>query len=292
MSNVTNKYPLSRQAAEQYGVSDIELALLLSNVPKDAPDADIATFLHMCHKLGFDPLSNQIHLVVRRSRQGGARATIQTGIDGYRLIAERTGRYAGSSDPLFNDSLTQFEFSRTGDKFPKTATITVRKLVGDLSNPVLAEFPATAMWDAYYPGSSQGYMWDKMPLLMLAKVAESLALRKAFPGELSGIYTDEEMHQASEPLPTQRVCKDTPKVENPNALKVAEKLAQSNIEPDNELLVKALGCKLSEIPNNKEGNRILTAVWELAVQVKDGASLEEACAGLAEKINNNNGGNE
>jgi hypothetical protein len=70
--------------------------------------------------------------------------------------------------------------------------VTVYKIIGNVRCP----FTASARWDQYYPGDEQGFMWRKMPHLMLGKCAEALALRKAFPAELSGLYIKEEMDQA------------------------------------------------------------------------------------------------
>lgn len=151
-----------------------------------APDDIATTFLALCERRRLSPEARHVYLVNRAKRGDPPNFVIQTGIDGYRLIADRTGRYAGSDDPSF-----QYTDDRKGIV---KATVTVHKMVDGQRCP----FTASARWDEYAAGSP---MWNKMPHTMIAKCAEALALRKAFPEELSGMYTDAEMDQAESPAP-------------------------------------------------------------------------------------------
>lgn len=157
-----------------------QVELIKRQIAKGATDDELAMFMHQCERTGLDPLAKQIYFRKQRSKNGDV-VTIITGIDGYRLTADRTGLYAGNDDPVFDV-----------EENPRKATVTVYKMIAG----VRCGFTASARWDQYYPGDSQGFMWRKMPHLMLGKCAEALALRKAFPAELSGLYVKEEMDQA------------------------------------------------------------------------------------------------
>ena len=167
-----------------------QVDLIKRTVAKGATDDELQLFMYQAKRTGLDPLSRQIHFV-KRGNQG----TIQTGIDGYRLLADRSGKYAGSDDYRFDEGLTEYDHIKAKRGTPTTATVTIYKLVGGQAVP----FTASVRWEEYYPGKSQGFMWEKMPYLMVGKTAEALALRKAFPAEMSGIYTDSEMDQAARP---------------------------------------------------------------------------------------------
>ena len=154
---------------------------LIVQINPDATASELEVFFYQCARTGLDPIANQIYLVRRSNRM-----VIQTGIDGYRLVASRSGLMAGSDDPEFTEK----------DDMPDTATVTVYRIAADGER---YGYTATARWSEYAPADlddKSSFMWKKMPHTMLGKCAEALALRKAFPNELSGLYTDVEMAQA------------------------------------------------------------------------------------------------
>jgi hypothetical protein len=116
----------------------------------------------------------------------GGRFGIQTSIDGFRIIAQRSGKYAGQDGPYWCGEDGQWT-----DVWLKSTPPLAAK-VGVFHQEFHEPLYAVAKWESYAQSSP---IWRKMPELMLAKCAESLALRKAFPNDLSGIYTDEEMSQ-------------------------------------------------------------------------------------------------
>ncbi|HEY7117509.1 MAG TPA: recombinase RecT [Tepidisphaeraceae bacterium] len=165
---------------EESSFSAERRAFIRKHFCADAPDHIAEPFIALCERRGLAPEEKQIYLVKR-----GKDWITQTGIDGYRALADRTGAYAGSDKPRFHydpDNLVT----------PDLAEVTVWKLVQGQR----CGFTGEASWDEYCPEQGQDFMWRKMPRTMLAKCAEALALRKAFPAQLSGIYVQEELDQA------------------------------------------------------------------------------------------------
>lgn len=164
-----------------------QIDLLKRTVCRGATDDEFALFIQVAKRTGLDPFTHQIHAIKRwDSNQNREVMTMQTGIDGYRLIAERTGQYAGSDDVIYEGE---------EDGHPLIARVTVYKMIQNQR----CGFASSARWSEYVQLKQNGTprnLWQKMPYLMLGKCAEALALRKAFPAELSGLYTHEEMQQA------------------------------------------------------------------------------------------------
>lgn len=165
-----------------------KIELLKRTICKGATNDELELFIHACQRTGLDPFMKQIYSV-KRWVDGRDVMTVQTGIDGYRLIAERSGRYMPGRECTF---------SYDDSKNLISATSYVKKM--DSSNQ-WHEVAHTVYWSEYCckkkDGSLTG-MWATKPHIMLSKCAESACLRKAFPADLSGVYTSEEMEQATE----------------------------------------------------------------------------------------------
>lgn len=178
---------------------------------KGATDDEANMFVQTAKRLRLDPHARQIWLVKRYDSQvKGQVATPQVSIDGLRLIAERTGDYAGQSIPQWCGKDGKWTDVWLEDGPPAAARVGVyRKGFVEALIRVARYASYVQVTDVYEKGQKTGdkrpnSMWAKMPDAMLAKCAESLALRAAFPNELSGVYTDAEMGHAENPEPAPR----------------------------------------------------------------------------------------
>jgi len=177
-------------------VNLIKSTLMAGKTPPT--DDELALFFMICQRSGLDPTAKQIYAIQRYDNKTKAyKWTFQVSIDGLRAIADRTGQYAGSDEPLFDEGLDLFEFETSGRPFPTVCKVTVYKMVGGQRCP----FIGVAKYSEFvqkYEGKPSG-LWATMPCNMLAKSAESQALRKAFPQCSNTVATVESV--AIEPAP-------------------------------------------------------------------------------------------
>jgi phage recombination protein Bet len=159
---------------EKYPWTPEQIKLIRDVVAKGASDDELKLFLYRCKNMGLDPLKpGQIYFI----KYGNSPGTIVVGIEGFRTRANTTGKLAGIKRGVLRD-----EKSRCVGAWAEV----FRK---DWNEPAREEVSLTE----YNTGKGN---WNKMPETMIKKVAEAAALRMAFPDELGGVYTNEEMDQA------------------------------------------------------------------------------------------------
>jgi len=201
--------------ANELQVYDQEkIDLITRTIAKGATPDELALFIKQCERTGLDPFARQIYAIQRyewdsKLQQSVKKMVTQVSIDGFRLIADRTGKYTGQVGPEWCGEDGRWMDVWLQDQPPSAARVGV--LRSDFTQPLYA----VALYKAYVQFNKQGKVigrWAVDPAGMIAKCAESLALRRAFPQKLSGLYTTDEMGQVGNSDVVEATYEDVPPV--------------------------------------------------------------------------------
>lgn len=180
---------MSKDLAVYAAPSQAQIDILRTSICRELNNDQLQYFLAVCQRRGLDPFASEIHAVIR-----GGRMVIQTGVDGARSLAERTGEYEGQDEP-------EYDCEPDGKaRHPNWARVTVyRRINGERRG-----FPARLFWSEF---AGDTPIWKRMPWHMLAKCAEIQALRKAFPRQVAGmlepaepVYSDDVVAPVTQPV--------------------------------------------------------------------------------------------
>lgn len=172
-----------------------QLDLIKRTFAAGTTDDEFRLFVQTTQRLGLDVFARQAFCVKRWDSQKRCEvAQTQVSIDGFRVIAERSGAYEGQTAPQWCGEDGVWHDAWLSSKPPAAAR------VGVYRRGHREPMTCVARYVSFVQTKKEGgpnRMWATMPDVMLAKCAEAQALRKAFPQDLSGIYTPDEMGQAS-----------------------------------------------------------------------------------------------
>lgn len=222
-----------------------ERQLIKDTICRGATDEEAALFIHVAESRGLCPFAKQIHFVKRfDSNLGREVASHQAGIDAFRLIAQRTGEYEGQTPAQWCGEDGIWKDVWLSSKPPVAAKVGVYRR--GFREPCYA----IARYASYVQTKRDGspnHFWAKMPDSQTEKCAESKAFRKAFPEELSGLYTQDEMGQAENEAPMSRARDITPQEpRKPSAVGHLKPVSLDAEKSSAEWIMKIADCKTQE----------------------------------------------
>jgi phage recombination protein Bet len=152
-----------------------------------------------CIARKLDPLKKPCHIVpmeVKDAKTGNYawRDVVMPGIYEYRITAHRTGLYMGHTKPAWGPVIEHL-----GRMVPEYCEITVYRWSPEAKEKV--EFPVQIFFEEICSTRKDkktgeinlNARWSKSPRQMMAKCTEAAALREAFPEDLGGTHTVDEM---------------------------------------------------------------------------------------------------
>lgn len=187
------------------GITEFQWRTMMNNLFPGAKPESVLMVWDYCTARKLDPMKKPCHIVPMwvkdANGDGQMRDVVMPGIYEYRTTANRTGQYMGHSKPEYGP-----EIEHLGTKAPEWCSLTVYRWNAASSQRV--EFPVTVYFveaaaskkDRKTGELSLNDRWGKAPRQMLTKCAEAAGLREAFPDELGGEPTAEEMEGHSEPI--------------------------------------------------------------------------------------------